>query len=222
MRLFAWLVLLTIPGGSVLAQPGAEADLNSRWYLAAKAGHYDEASLWRNFSLRECRAMDPEAPLAPQSALALLEACSFTTQFYLPDRAWVALVAGDLEKAETYARELLRDAPKFRPWERGGRFVYYGYEVLGRILLRKGDVAGAKECLLASGLTTGDPSLNSFGPNLLLAWELLQAGERDTVLQFLDECAQGFWKFNAVQIKVWQDVLRQGKLPDFGYMNLTM
>jgi hypothetical protein len=86
----------------------------------------------------------------------------------------------------------------------------------GRILLRKGDVAAAKECLLASGQTSGDPSLNSFGPNLLLARELLQVGQRDTVLRFLDECSQCFWNYRAAQIKTWQDAIQRGTILDFG------
>lgn len=51
-------------------------------------------------------------------------------------------------------------------------------KVLGRILLREGDIAGAKQELAASAGTTGTPVERSFGPNMLLARELQEAGER--------------------------------------------
>lgn len=95
--------------------------------------------------------------------------------------------------------------------------VYYGNAVLGRVLLRKGDVAGAKECLLAAGRSIGEPVLSSFGPNLLLARELLLANEHDVVLQFLEECRDGFWKFAAERINAWEQQIQQGKMPDFGF-----
>jgi hypothetical protein len=51
-------------------------------------------------------------------------------------------------------------------------------KVLGRILLREGDIAGAKQELAGSAGTTGTPVERSFGPNMLLARELQEAGER--------------------------------------------
>ena len=42
----------------------------------------------------------------------------------------------------------------------------------------------------------GSPQLNSFGPIMSLAEELLEQGEPDTVLEFFAECRK-FWKLFA-------------------------
>ena len=219
MRLFTVSVLLAIVGGSTLAQSKVDNVLLARSFAAAKAGLYDEAALWANPRLRRCVPDEQAEHLTLEAAVGLWAACpdQELPDHFLTERARIAFVAGDFEKAEAYARGLLQDALKVPTWQGQGRYVYYGNEVLGRVSLRKGDVANAKEFLLASGQSAGDPVLKSFGPNLLLAKELLQIGERDTVLKFLDECKEGFWKFRAPQIQTWQDAIQQGKTPSFGF-----
>jgi hypothetical protein len=219
MRFFTVSVLLAILGGLVLAQSKVDSILLHRAYVDSKAGRFDEANLWANPRLRQCVTEGQADHLTLQAAVGLWEACPQhdLPQYFLPERARIAFIAGDLEKAEADARELLQDASKVPAWQGQGRYAYVSNEVLGRVALRKGDVASAKEFLLASGQSAGDPVLKSFGPNLLLAWELLQIGERDTVLRFLDECKEGFWKFRAREIQTWQDVIQQGKTPDFGF-----
>ena len=52
----------------------------------------------------------------------------------------------------------------------------------------------ANAYLLAVGRTPGSPQLNSFGPNMALAAELLQKEVRDTVLQYFELRGQsGGW-----------------------------
>jgi hypothetical protein len=48
-----------------------------------------------------------------------------------------------------------------------------------------GDIEEAKKQLLLAGKTPSSPQLNSFGPNMILAKELLDKGEKDTVLHYL-------------------------------------
>ena len=55
-----------------------------------------------------------------------------------------------------------------------GNALHKGNIVLGRIALERGDIAGAKEHLLAAGQTPGSPQVGSFGPNTTLAKELLE------------------------------------------------
>ena len=125
----------------------------------------------------------------------------------LPDAAKVAFEAGDLAKARAYAEEALADAGG------DGFKVHHGHMVLGRIALRAGDVAKAREHLLAAGKVSGSPTLNSFGPNMLLAKELLEKGERQAVLQYFKLCAS-FWKRD--ELDTWATEVRAGKVPDFG------
>jgi hypothetical protein len=54
--------------------------------------------------------------------------------------------------------------------------------VLGRIAVREGYIEAAKNYSIADGKNRGSPVMNSFGPNLTLAKDLLEKGERDTVL----------------------------------------
>lgn len=56
--------------------------------------------------------------------------------------------------------------------------------------------------LLASAQMPGSPTLNSFGPNVSLAKDLLTEGERDTVLQFFTLC-RSFWKMDRGKLDAW-------------------
>jgi hypothetical protein len=81
--------------------------------------------------------------------------------------------------------------------------------VLGLVALRQGSVANAKQYLLESGKTTGSPQLDSFGPDFTLAKELLQKGERETVLEYLSLCRK-FWKMGAAKLDAMTDAARGG------------
>jgi hypothetical protein len=47
-----------------------------------------------------------------------------------------------------------------------------------------------------------------------LASELLQQGESETVLRYLDLC-RSFWKMGAERLDRWTDAIRNGNAPDF-------
>jgi hypothetical protein len=130
----------------------------------------------------------------------------------LPDAARMALEAGDLAKARSYADELLAAGSASRDWMTGNA-IHQGHLILGRIALRGHDLAQAKEHLLAAGKTPGSPQLNSFGPNMSLAKELLEAGERQAVLEYLKLC-RSFW--NRGELEAWSKEIQAAKIPDFG------
>ena len=125
--------------------------------------------------------------------------------------AKAAFRAGDLNKAALYARESLESpsAP------RDGGLVHDGNMVLGLIALKHGGVEEAKLYLLKAGATKGGPSLNSFGPNMMLAQALIEAGERDTVLRYFEEC-RAFWRLGGKRLDDWTAITRSGGKPDFG------
>jgi hypothetical protein len=87
--------------------------------------------------------------------------------------------------------------------------------ILGRLALKNGNVEEAKKRLLAAGKTSGSAALSSFGPTMLLAQELLKKGEQEVVLQYFDEC-QVFWKSAGSRLDEWRQVVRLGRIPDFG------
>lgn len=160
-------------------------------------------------------------PANAAERLAALEAATASKtpdlQFFdLRTLAKTAFEAGDLDKAQSYATRLL-DLARQQPenWNTGNA-IHDGYMVLGRVALRRGNVALAEQDLLNAGSTKGSPQLNSFGPNVSLANDLLQAGRTAAVLQYLTLC-KNFWKSHPPnQADAWMETIRRGGIPDFG------
>jgi hypothetical protein len=89
------------------------------------------------------------------------------------------------------------------------------HTILGRIALQRGQIEDAKHELLASGRVKSNPPLMSFGPSMALAKELLEKGDRQTVLAYLDLCAK-FWEMGQDQLAAWKKTIQEGGTPDFG------
>lgn len=88
---------------------------------------------------------------------------------------------------------------------------------LGLIALDNQDIETAKLHLLKAADTPGSPQLNSFGPNMLLAKRLLEAGEKEVVLTYIDKCRK-FWKFifSTLPARRWKKAINKGDIPTFG------
>jgi hypothetical protein len=158
-------------------------------------------------------------PATPVDRLAALESAASgkdgVDRFYaLAALAKVAIEAGNPEKADAFAQELLQRAPQYPTDWNYGNAIYYGHLVLGRVALQRGDTNEAASQLLAAGKTRGSPQLNSFGPNLILAKELLAKGDAQTVLEFLADCKK-FWKLDRGKLDEWINAIHAGKVPDF-------
>lgn len=118
-----------------------------------------------------------------------------------PDRAealdvialegWRALDAGDTGGATAAGQALLDAATDEDDWNYGN-LVHDGHLLIGFALLAVNDQAGAAEHLRAAGRTPGSPQLDSFGPDLSLAFDLLRAGEGAAVLDYLTSISR-FW-----------------------------
>jgi hypothetical protein len=133
--------------------------------------------------------------------------------FRLPELAKLALAAGETSKADSYATELLAMAATHPRWKAGAA-VHSGNIVLGRLAVQRGDLEAAKGRLLAAGTTEGSPALQTFGPNMALAKDLLTRAERTVVLQYLMECKE-FWKLDHGAITRWSAEIQGGKILDF-------
>lgn len=178
-------------------------------------------SLGRLWMLNVGGAKSPhERKEAAKKALEHLErAASFTVDEQarfpgLKDLAKTAFEAGDIEKAREYATELLNMAAHYEDNWNYGNAVHHGNLVLGRIALRLSDLEKAKEYLIEAGKTTGSPQLNSFGPNMTLAKELLEKGEREVVIEYFQLCAK-FWRMERGRLKEWTSIVKGGGIPDF-------
>jgi hypothetical protein len=123
-----------------------------------------------------------------------------------------ALAAGEYEKARAFAEELIASSASTQADWNLGNAIYVGHSTLGRIALREDAVERAKEHLGLAGRTPGSPQLNSFGPELELADELLQRGERDAVLEFL-RAIRTFWRSGRDRIDLWVLRIERGETP---------
>ena len=123
-----------------------------------------------------------------------------------------AFATGRHADARHYAERVLDACGACDGWRRADAQHQVNI-VLGRVALAEADVASAREHLLAAGRVEGSPVLGSFGPNMALAKELLERGERDAVLEYLGLCSR-FW--DRKRLGVWAGVVRAGRTPDFG------
>ncbi len=98
-----------------------------------------------------------------------------------------------------------------------GNAIHMSNTYLGLIAISKNDINKAKEYLICSGLTVGSPQLNNFGPNMLLAKALLEKGEIEVVLNYIDMCKK-FWNFffRFFFIRRWKSLIKKNQIPVFG------
>jgi hypothetical protein len=124
-----------------------------------------------------------------------------------------AFEAGDLKHAREWAVEILSQAAANQNPTLVDA-VHHAHIVLGRVALVNGDLQEAKDRLVLAGQTTGSPAMKSFGPNMSLAKELLEKGERETVVKYFEECA-AFWQHQD-KLARWTAQVKAGETPQFG------
>ena len=128
--------------------------------------------------------------------------------------AKTAFVAGETEKARSYANDMLSNDSG--GWNLGNR-VHHGNLTLGRLALAEGNLEEANDRILKAGRTPGSPQLNSFGPNMALAKDLLEHGETEVVLQYFELCSR-FWNSDHAleRLAEWTAAVNAGEIPKFG------
>ncbi len=140
-----------------------------------------------------------------------------------------AYQSGDMSAADALAREYLQLAARFPCNWNYGNAIHNANAVLGLVALRDGRKAEAASHLLAAGATPGSPQLDSFGPSLLLAREVAEAGDTAAAARYLRSIRR-FWKATDMSvigltlpffadpdpIATWIDELERGRVPDFG------
>lgn len=134
---------------------------------------------------------------------------------HLESVAESAISAGNLSMADSLAERIVAYGDKGGFGSRDDA-IHHGHLLLGRVALRRRDIESAKHHLLAAAAVTGSPGLDSFGPNMLLAKELLEIGEREVVLDYFARISQ-FWKGGCDgSLDDWAAVIRRGEVPQFG------
>lgn len=151
-----------------------------------------------------------------QAMKALVNETNDYARFLKMERACtMSLAVGRTEDARQLAMDVLALDEKYSrgdPERRDGGVVHNGHMVLGRIAVDEGRIEEAKRHLLAAGETKGSPVLSSFGPNVSLAKDLLEKGEQQTVLTYLELCRK-FW--NSGKLDEWIKDIRAGRIPEF-------
>lgn len=126
--------------------------------------------------------------------------------------AKLAFETGDYEKAEKYAVSSLAMSEGYEGNWNYGNTIHNSNVVLGRISLAQGDVEGAKRYLVEASKSEGSPQLDTFGPDLKLANELLQKGEIGVVVQYLGSVSR-FWEMDNGCVKAWLSEIENGETP---------
>ena len=110
---------------------------------------------------------------------------------------------------------MLALSPKFEGDWNYGNAVHDANMVLGRIALLEGEVEKAKDHLIAAGTHAGSINQRMHGPNMSLAKDLLEKGEREVVLEYFQLCRK-FWPDDEGKLAAWTAAINQGQIPNFG------
>ena len=147
---------------------------------------------------------------------ALSAARTEEDRFYaLGDAAKESFVLGKNKEAEAYAKELLALAPRYPKNWNYGNAIQDGNIVLGRIAVGERRIADAKHFLEEAGKSPGSPQMDSFGPNMSLAKDLLEVGEKEAVLNYFEACRK-FWEMRGSSLDEWSSDVKAGRMPEFG------
>lgn len=116
------------------------------------------------------------------------------------------------EEAQTLIAEYLKLAKIYRCNWNYGNAIHYSNRIRGLILLDSGDIEGAAEALIVAGQSTGSPQLDTFGPELNLANQLLQLGKTEEVITYLNG-VNNFWEMDGGAVEKWIQEIRAGETP---------
>ena len=135
-------------------------------------------------------------------------------RFYsLEDQISAAYKSNDFKKAQELAKENLELAAIYRCNWNYGNAIHNTNRVLGLINLKNGDIDAAANFLLRAGKSTGSPQLDTFGPELDLADELLKQGKVEPVKIYLKDI-KSFWEMNNGKVDVWLSEIEKGEKPE--------
>ncbi|WP_148278725.1 hypothetical protein [Bdellovibrio bacteriovorus] len=162
-----------------------------------------------------------EKPLS-EKKVALKKMSDKNMKFYLlstivRDYSSLELTVAVTKEAKSFSKSLLEMVKGYEKDWNYGNAIHHGNLVLGRVALYEGNLKAAKEYLILATKTSGSPQLHSFGPNMTLAKELLEKGEKSAVLSYLDACLL-FWTTRRAKgiVDAWKSSIDRGEVPDFG------
>lgn len=181
---------------------GSELDpQNSRWLSLAAQVHMTQAE----HGTPEVAVAEAKAAVADYRA-AIQRTPRNGRGWMFANAAEAALVAQDLPSARDLATQALE------PQNGGGRAIHSGHISLGKAALRAGDLPKARQHLVQACTTS--LGWTAYGPDMSLAREMLDHGERQGVVAYLRACAS-VWKRRQDTLNQWADLIDKGETPDF-------
>ncbi len=133
-------------------------------------------------------------------------------KFYIiAGAANAAFETNELKKAKQYSLQLLAMAHKFEKDPYYGTAIHIGNIILGRIALKLSNIENAKSLLSKAAKAPTFPQIKIFGPNMSLALDLIEQGERKAVIEYLNSCKQ-IWKENIID--EWIKEIDRGRTPE--------
>jgi tetratricopeptide (TPR) repeat protein len=166
------------------------------------------AQLYRMFGIPGESINDPaQRALEAYKRVLALTRIPTAREALAGEMAQASFKVGDFEGAAELARIHLRSKDRTAPQRAN--------TILGRVALRSGDVAEAKQYLLASSGPEAAADVSLSGPTMVLAKELLEQGERDAVLQYVQNCLS-LWSRGENVLEIWIADIKKGKTPNFG------
>lgn len=164
---------------------------------------------------QERRLLRMSLDRAPKDIAAWHGAVTELDRFHAsPSAAMAAFLVDDPSLAREVAQQAIALAPRYAHSWNHGNAIHFGHTVLGLLALQDDQVAAAVQALHESGATPGSPQLNSFGPTMLLARELIRRQEHEAVLHYFEQCRR-FWKTGSRWLDLWEKKLRRGVTPTF-------
>lgn len=124
--------------------------------------------------------------------------------------------AEQFEEAESPAKDILHEANSVIPTIDGGYALHEAHTLLGRLALKKGNLALAKEHFRQAGQVPPSPRLRALGPNMSLAKDLLEKGDCNDVLDYLQNISK-LWNDDLAKksSSEWMSNIVSGQMPDF-------
>jgi hypothetical protein len=166
------------------------------------------AQLYRMFGIPGQYIADPaERAMEAYKRVLALTRKSAAREALAGDMAAAAFKIGDYPAAARLAKVYLTST------DRGA--VQRANTLLGRVALVSDDIAGGRQYLLDSAGPEAARDVSVSGPTMVLAKELLEKGERDVVIEYLENCKL-LWPRGEPTLQNWIAEIKRGRTPNFG------
>jgi hypothetical protein len=192
---------------------GASLDVSPRWHTALAQMMTRRARRARTTAASPLKEHEAWAKAHSHYEMAL-------TLCETPDEridaligiAETSLAAGNWARAGDAAEQLIANSGEVENTWNYGNAVHIAHIVLGKIALQFNDEQHAGLELIKAGDIPGSPQLDTFGPDMSLASELIERGVIEPVITYLKSCRR-FWLRMQSKLDEWVSQLESGARP---------